>query len=101
MAETVKIGTRTYTIKYQGTVVDDCLGICYKDKRKIVIQTGQRPKTEFDTVLHEILHAIWHERKLEQTDEIEEKIVSGVASGLTNFFKQNPEFTENLMSLLK
>lgn len=102
--ETVKIGTRTYTIKHQGRLAGDCLGLCFapsgKAKGLILIKTGQTPRNEFDTIIHEVLHGICDQKNLKLEHDEEERIVTALANGLTRFFKDNPDYTESLMSLL-
>lgn len=102
----VKIGARTYTIEFRGRLSEECLGLCFLPSKKsrkgtILIRTGQRPSGEFDTIIHEVLHAICHARKLDLDDELEEKIVKNLAHGLTDFFKKNPAFTKGLMELVE
>lgn len=99
---TVKIGTRTYTVKFKKRLQGDMLGWCIlpmKDRRG-EIQIKREQGDIADTIIHEVLHAICHDQKLKLEDEEEERIVLALATGLTKFFRDNPHFTENLMSVV-
>lgn len=57
----------------------------------ITVYAGQPVDELADTIIHEVLHAIWAERELGQKVE-EEAAVTALAHGLTAVFKDNPEF---------
>ncbi len=52
-----------------------------------------------DTVLHEVLHAIWHV-SLKET-QAEEAIVSTISSQLTQVIRDNPEFVKWMQQTVK
>ena len=52
-----------------------------------------------DTLVHELLHALWHIHVDEEAVE-EEKAVTMLAHGLCQVIKDNPKFVKELQSLL-
>lgn len=53
----------------------------------------------FDTLLHEILHAVYFVWNLEDKDD-EERTVTGLSTGLSTVLHDNPELVELLSSSL-
>ncbi len=44
-----------------------------------------------ECIIHEVLHALWYDRALDDTEKWnEEFLVSNIASGLTAVFRDNP-----------
>lgn len=89
----LRIGYRTYEI--QAMDLDDRLdsgraGWCDRATGRIAVFPEQAPDELADTMVHEVLHAIWHERDLPEDDE--ERIVRALAHGLTALLKDHPEF---------
>lgn len=56
---------------------------------EIVIREGQTLPEEANTLLHEILHAVFHCYNLDKRSN-EEKIVGGFANGMTEVMTNNP-----------
>jgi len=61
------------------------------DGETIHIADGQRGPQLADTILHELLHAIYATFGLKDEDE-EERIVSALATGLVGVLRDNPNF---------
>jgi hypothetical protein len=78
--------------------LEDSVGICHRDEGRIEYTAGQRPITETDTVLHEVLHAILHCQGREDGGKTEETYVRALATGLVGVLKDNPEFGQWLLS---
>lgn len=82
-------------VSYQklNVVVGKCdeLGYYESDLHQIKLQANQKWHEEANTLLHEILHAIWFCYNLGLEDEQEEKIVASLANGLMEMFARNPE----------
>lgn len=70
--------------------MDDEWGCCDKDKRIISIRWHRDPVANVDTLIHEILHALWYEYQMCEDGEEEETCVGKLASGLTKVMKRNP-----------
>jgi hypothetical protein len=97
--DTVKIGNRNWGITYRRKLQGDMLGWCILAP-KWEIQIKKKQGDIADTILHEVLHAICYDQKLKLEDEEEERIVLALATGLTRFFRDNPEYTDKLMGMI-
>lgn len=89
----IKIGYQTYTLKRNDKILSDMgiLGRCHKNLQRIEY-CGEFPvDTVKDTVIHEVLHAIWH-NYLDQGEVDEETAVTMMAHGLTQVARDNPKF---------
>jgi hypothetical protein len=92
----VRVFGRNYTITYvpapsYGKVP---LGNCENDKLNINITDGQHPIEERDTVLHEVIHAIFYTIQIPLKDEGEEGVVRPLATALLGVFQDKPEFAK-------
>lgn len=60
------------------------LGMCYKDKQKIVVSTKWRKLQERNvTTAHEILHAVFHSYWIEAKSKEEEALVNKISLALS------------------
>lgn len=58
----------------------------------IFVKNGQHPFEEADTVIHEILHAIYYVLRMDpEVDSDEESVVAKFASGITGVLAENPD----------
>jgi Zn-dependent peptidase ImmA (M78 family) len=70
-------------------------GYCDNAKQVIHIEGEQTPFEECDTVIHELLHAVWSQMSLTDLDEqLEERIVRALGTGLTGLFSDNPSLLD-------
>jgi Zn-dependent peptidase ImmA (M78 family) len=98
MNDTVRISHYDFKIeriKGKTMVASEVYGLCVKDKQIIYIDTSATPAVQKDTLLHEILHAIWWTGYLEDDDK-EERVVSVTATGLMQVLRDNPWLVEEL-----
>ena len=63
----------------------EAYGDCCNNQKLIRIYCGTVLSATRDTLLHEILHAIWHLSYLQNSEE-EEKAISRIATALIGFF---------------
>ena len=91
----VKIGPYWFKIKSDETDPDEMedFGECNTTTQTITVETNQQPMIVLDSLIHEINHAIWWVFQLEDTD-VEEKIVSVMATGWTMVHGDNPELLQ-------
>jgi hypothetical protein len=61
------------------------------DGESIHVTKGQRGPALADTVMHELLHAIFKTFALKDEDD-EERIVSAISKGLVGVLRDNPNF---------
>ena len=67
------------------------LGNCIADDQKINIVTEKRSRQDIArTFIHELLHALWYEYDLGESECSEEKTVTQLATGLSAVIGQNP-----------
>lgn len=89
----VRIGPYDYKLIVVDKIKDDeeCWGLCEQGKLSITVSRAQ-PNSLFavDTVVHEILHAIYVNAGL-QPVSTEESVCSAIATGLTQVFRDNPK----------
>ena len=62
----------------------EAYGDCCNDQKKIRIYCGVAESVIRDTLLHEVLHAVWHLTHI-QNHDVEEKVVSRVATSMIGF----------------
>lgn len=97
--DTIRVFGRTYTFNYEtaGGLGQDRVGSCDNLHQIITIDAQQSLVEEADTVLHEVMHAIFYTMKIGLDIDTEEKVVSALASGLVGVFQDNPEFAQWLI----
>ena len=77
---TIDFGTKKLdTSKYRG--------ICYLDKKQIFIDPELPRNEQEETVIHEVLHAVWPSGVC--SDKMEEKIVEKLSRSLYEVLKRN------------
>lgn len=89
----IKVMGKNYQIKFVNTspIAHENLGQCDHKKMLICIEEEQVPVEELDTVIHEILHAIWYQMSIGEGPMEEEPIVRRTANGLLQVILDNPE----------
>lgn len=93
----LKIGRRFYKVIRQYMAKD--YGRVNLNRGIIRIDDPQPPEIVADATLHEILHAIWADRRL--PDRVrEERAVTALAQGLTAVFRDNPGLAAYIESLV-
>jgi hypothetical protein len=90
----VRVGLLTYEIEVVDNLMDEGTkqnGLCIFTEQKIQLDS-KPPSSQFaaDTLLHEILHAIWGERVLNKNPS-EEQIVTSLATGIAILLRDNPD----------
>ncbi|HEY1772410.1 MAG TPA: hypothetical protein VGH91_04380 [Gammaproteobacteria bacterium] len=83
----LKVGRRCYRVVRQHMPKD--YGSVNFNRGIIRIDDPQPPGVVVDTVLHELLHAIWADFKLPDRPT-EERAVTALAQGLMAVFRDNP-----------
>lgn len=87
-----------YSIETDDHLMDDesGSGICKPWQCQIRIGKGLNPQQRRDTLLHEVMHAVFSETGLTmdfKEDDDEEKIVRRLSTCLLQVIRENPEFT--------
>lgn len=91
----VRVMGRNYALLYDNDNPDQA-GECRTEEHEISISDGQPPVEEADTVLHEIMHALWQHLDIGHR-RIEEQVIRKMATGLTQVFQDNPALVQYLV----
>lgn len=94
----VRIGHVTYKIvpmSKSESYSADSYGCYMGNECTIVVDATRDPQLVKDTLLHEIMHGVWYWGGLEDGDK-QERIVTLMATGLTQVLKDNPKIGEFL-----
>ena len=97
----IKVLGRAYVISYEPALNlgATSVGLCDNSNLVIHVLDGQHPVEEYDTLIHELLHAIWFIMSIDYGGLDEESVVRRLASGLTGVFLDNPELLTYLQSI--
>jgi len=106
--KTIKIGGTTYKIKTfptDSSASDGSFGELQADNEVIRIRKEMSSNKAANTLLHEALHGIWHEMAMREglanTKDEEEYVVTAFSNGLIQVLKDNPEFTNWVVSKIR
>jgi predicted nucleic acid-binding protein len=94
--KSVKVGPTDFSIEYV-PLNDELFGDFSYINSRIRIEQNLKGTALVDTVLHEILHAIWKLGQLKDKREDEERAVAIMATYLTQVLRDNP----NMLTWLK
>lgn len=96
----IKICNRVYTLRIEDEIEEGTLvGICRPDRQTITIVSFLTKEGFKDTLLHEILHAIWYGQGVDsgvKSEDIEEYVVGVFAANLMQVFQDNKWIREVL-----
>lgn len=91
----LKIGPYTYSIELYPDATYSDHGACVYNHQTIFISPNQHAERAGDTLLHEVLHAVWDLSGFDQVADLnEENIVRSIATWLTLVLKDNPKLVE-------
>lgn len=93
--EAIRILGRDYSLTYELDSGD--FGACDTMQNEIEVREGLPPIEERDTVLHEVMHAVWATMDIGH-HKFEEHVVRKMATGLTIVLQENPGFAQYLAS---
>jgi hypothetical protein len=101
--DVIRVMGRNFSVTYQfpSPMGDGALGLCNNAAMTIDIQEGQHPIEEADTLLHEVMHAVWFVMSASMGGADEEVIVRRMSTGLTGIFMDNPHFLRYLIEVQK
>lgn len=97
----IKVMGKNYQLRFIPTSPIDHanLGQCDHKKMLITVEDGQIPVEECDTVIHEILHAIWYQMSIGEGPMEEEPIVRRTANGLLQVVLDNPGLVKYIAAI--
>ena len=86
----IKVDHRSITVTgVPSSELEDCRGIFYGETGEILIDQTIPAAEQAETLIHELLHAIWCSRHMKSRLG-EEAAVSQLASGLATVIRDNP-----------
>ena len=103
----VKVGHVRYKMRNEKglTSIAGASGTCGEDTQLILVDDQLGPDQERDTVLHEVLHAVFYAMNVKavlpkdeagDSKELEEKIIFALATRLLELLRDNPKLVEYL-----
>jgi Zn-dependent peptidase ImmA (M78 family) len=99
--EVVRILGRNYVVVFEAdsALGTNNLGTCDTQKCVIAIRENQHPVEEADTLIHEIMHAVWYCMSIAEGGADEEAVVRRMASGFAAVLMDNPILLDYLKSI--
>lgn len=98
----LRIFGKPYHLTYvRNTLESDALGICKNSEGTIAISEDQSPAEEFDTVLHELFHAISYVMSIGFTYDQEEMVVRKYGTALAGILVDNPALLQYICHMAK
>jgi hypothetical protein len=87
----IRVMGRDYSVVWEDDILlgTDNLGRTYSQQCAIAVRTGQHPVEEADTLLHEVMHAVWYCMSISEGGADEESVVRRMASGMMQVFMDN------------
>ena len=93
MPASVKVGYRTYRLELwteQQATDEDSDGESDHEAGAIRLDPRMDPQKAGNTVLHELIHAVWYVWSLPEENIGEELAVGGITNGLATVLRDNP-----------
>lgn len=96
LPEKIKIGFADWDLVVESEAPKELedvhvFGLCHKHKHTIVFYEGYDEVQNRNTILHEVLHAVWYSLGMEEPAS-EEHVVTALSNGLMMVLRDNPEF---------
>ena len=70
---------------------NNAMGECYHSALRISLRADLLPAKKAQTLIHEILHAIWLVGSVDQAGDNEERLVTNLAHHLAQVIRDNPD----------
>jgi hypothetical protein len=95
----LKIGAIDYTVHLLEPKEVEQYGVCLYEHQRIYLSRNMLHQQASDTLLHEVLHAIWNEAGLDHIPDLnEETIVRTMSTWLRIVFVNNPNFAKFVLN---
>lgn len=94
----IKIGYRNYRVVTNSDLLAEVYAAArvHNPTQVIEYSTNYPPSEIVDSLIHEVLHAVW-DLHINKEKAREEEAVTLLAHGLTQVFKDNPKFITELL----
>ena len=98
----VKVGAVDYDIKLLPSREEEIYGSCVYQHQLIYLTPNMLHQQASDTLLHEVMHAIWREAGLDHYKDLdEEDIIRTMATWLRIVIVNNPQFATFIVDASK
>ena len=104
--DVLRIGYKDYTVSFvskfpcRGQVGECELAELNKNiNGRIRIKKGMDDTEKVNTIIHEVLHAIWYTHGIGLGDQTEERVICAITNGLMAFIRDNPRYVIKLLRL--
>lgn len=90
----VKLGYANFLLEKRSNQFcekEDMFGDCDVKVSRIRFNVAQSPNELANTIIHEILHALFHTEGIKVPDSVEERVVNNLANGICKLIKDNPD----------
>lgn len=95
----LRVGPHVWRVRRRALDADgELYGRTEEQRLLITIAPGRAPSQERDTLLHELLHALWSHCALDQDDDEQERIVRSLAPWLLAALRDNPQLVAFLLA---
>ena len=99
MPKKVKVGAVGYTVHMLDKKDKVQYGVCIYDHQRIYLSQNMKHQQASDTLLHEVLHAIWNEAGRDHIPELNtETVVRTMATWLRMVIVDNPDFARFIVN---
>jgi hypothetical protein len=99
MPKKIKVGAVDYTIHLLEPKDKGQYGVCVYDHQRIYLTPNMMHQQASDTLLHEVMHAIWSEAGLDHIPDLnEETVIRTMATWLRMVIRDNPDFTKFIVN---
>jgi len=94
----IKIGPYNYTVQVFPDATHTDHGACVYNHQTIFLSENQHAERAGDTLLHEVLHAIWDVAGFDTMPDLhEETIVRSTATWLSAVLRDNPQLADFIL----
>ena len=98
----IRIGQADYTVHMFPAAHDATYGVCLVDHQRIYLSANQSWQQAGNTLLHEVMHGIWHQSGLGCIETpTEENVVNIMATWIHLVMTSNPELAEFVLNAEK
>lgn len=95
----IKVGAVDYTVHTLSPKDKGQYGVCVYEHQRIYLTPNMLHQQASDTLLHEVMHAIWSEAGLDHIPDLnEETIIRTMATWLRIVLRDNPDFAKFIVN---
>lgn len=101
LPQKIRVGYQDIIVtEEEGNMVEG-LGVYHTEKHTITLKKKQTRTEKSNTMLHEVLHAVWHTQGLRTEDGAEERVINSLTNGLHQVLRDNPALVAWLLQEIR